>query len=158
MSVIIITTAGCSGYNYNSPSCQCSAQRKGHSTLTTVPSQWKVFTYLHTDSINQLKSIISINYSIPKIIETCSRNTLFSIHYSMLNKWCQLRVITYFVVLFSELNTSNRCSDVRTIATFKHIYGLGLDWGKNWTNCQFLKICPDSDPKRGRVQENPDIW
>jgi len=30
------------------------------------------------------------------------------------------------------------------VATFRHIYGLGLDWGKNRTNCQFLKIPPDA--------------
>jgi len=33
--------------------------------------QWEVFTYLLTVSINRLKSIISVDCSIPKIIETC---------------------------------------------------------------------------------------
>jgi len=57
-------------------------------------------------------------------------------------------VIFIFVrfVLFSELNISNWRSDVLRpmVATFRYIYGVGLEWGKNWTNCQFLKIHPDA--------------
>jgi len=32
----------------------------------------RIFTYLLTVSINRLKSIISVDYSITKIIKTCS--------------------------------------------------------------------------------------
>jgi len=34
-------------------------------------------------------------------------------------------MIAYFCSLFSERNTSNRRSDVHTVATFRHIKGLG---------------------------------
>ena len=37
----------------------------------------------------------------------------------------QSRKTVVVVVLFTELNISNRHSDVHTVATFMHIYGLG---------------------------------
>jgi len=74
---------------------------------------------------------------------------LYYIQYSLFYAYWVTSDISFgwsliFVVLFSELNTSNRRSDVCIVTTFRHIYGLGLDWGKNRTNCQFLKIRQDA--------------
>jgi len=55
----------------------------------------------------------------------------------------------------------NSCSDVRMVTKFRHIYGLGLDWGKKPDKLPIFENPPgrpDRGPKRGRVRVNPDVW
>jgi len=76
---------------------------------------------------------------------------IYSIQYSLfyafrLTSDICLRWSLIFVILFSELNTSNRRSDIRTVATFRRIYGLG----KNRTSASFWKPTqtPGQKPKK----------
>jgi len=54
--------------------------------------QLQVFTYFLAVSINRLKSIISVDYSIPKIIETCSPIAQVDCTRNLHQFWCKFLV------------------------------------------------------------------